>query len=53
MAKGEMDKQPCKTCGKETNQVFNIGFKAVPICNSCANTIAMQQLGWLIEHQAT
>jgi hypothetical protein len=34
----------CKLCGKETNIVFNIKFKAVPICDYCALTITNQNV---------
>lgn len=36
----------CKVCGEKTNVVFNIGFKATPICEGCANAIFLQQANW-------
>ncbi len=38
----------CKVCGAEAKAVFNIKLKAVPICESCANDIAWQQIESLI-----
>jgi len=34
----------CKVCGKKTEVGFNINFKLVPICESCANQITHQQM---------
>ncbi|GAG92253.1 unnamed protein product [marine sediment metagenome] len=34
----------CVVCGKQTLKTFNINLKRVPICESCAVTIAIQQL---------
>ena len=39
----------CKVCGKKTKNVFNISFKAVPICESCACSITAQQVTWMIK----
>lgn len=36
----------CKVCGDQTNSVFNIDFKAVPICERCAIAIFIQQAIW-------
>lgn len=36
----------CKVCGKKTEVVFNINFKATPICESCATSIFLQQSQW-------
>ncbi len=36
----------CKVCGDETEVVFNIDFKATPICESCATRIFLQQAEW-------
>lgn len=38
----------CKICGKYTESIFNINFKKVYICESCANTITSQQIDYLI-----
>jgi len=34
----------CKVCGEKTQVIFNINFKATPICESCARAITMQQV---------
>lgn len=39
-------KQKCKICGEKTTVGFNIDFKLVPICESCATTIFLQQATW-------
>ena len=39
-----MSEQPCHICGKETDVLFNIDFRSIPICESCANSIALQQV---------
>ena len=38
--------EQCKVCGvkSDTLPVFNIKFKAVPICETCANAITRQQV---------
>lgn len=36
----------CKLCSEPTDVVFNIDFKATPICEGCASTIFMQQANW-------
>ena len=36
----------CKVCGNSTEIVFNINFKAVHICESCATSITAQQVIW-------
>ena len=38
--------KPCKVCGKQTENVFNINLKAVSICEPCANSIFIQQALW-------
>jgi len=35
-------KQKCKVCAEPTRTVFNIDFKAVPICEYCAMAIFIQ-----------
>ena len=37
----------CKVCKSETENKFNIEFKATPICEDCANSIMLQQVSWL------
>ena len=42
--------QNCRCCDEYTEVRFNIKFKQAPICESCANTIMMQQIHWLVEN---
>jgi ribosome-binding protein aMBF1 (putative translation factor) len=44
-----MDK--CELCGKDTNSVFNINLKMKFVCDSCANSIVIQQVRDLIRKQ--
>jgi len=38
----------CKVCGKiETKTVFNINFRAVPVCQGCSRSIFIQEAQWL------
>ena len=37
----------CKLCDEPTDTGFNINFKLTPICESCANSIFLQQASWL------
>lgn len=39
----------CKVCGDKTEVVFNIDFKATPICEGCANVIFLQQAQWYVK----
>lgn len=39
----------CKICNTPTDTVFNISFKAVPVCESCAASIFVQQSRWYVE----
>lgn len=48
MAKKKEEKKICKVCGNPAEAYFNISFKAVPICEGCANQITMQQVKDLI-----
>ena len=41
----------CKVCGDKTEVVFNIDFKATPICEGCASAIFLQQAKWYAETQ--
>ncbi len=41
-------KLKCKICERETNAVFNINFKAVPVCEACASFIFIQQAQWYV-----
>lgn len=47
MAKIEKGRR-CVVCGDVTAVVFNIKFKRTPICESCASTIALQQVTDLV-----
>jgi hypothetical protein len=38
----------CKVCSEKTVNVFNINFKAVPICERCAVAIFLQQATWYV-----
>lgn len=38
--------EKCRVCEEPTKVYFNINLKAVPICESCATSIAMQQVSW-------
>lgn len=46
-------KTKCKVCGDETEVIFNIKFKAVNICESCARSIFIQQADWYIKCNCT
>ena len=46
-------KSPCRICGGEASAVFNIQFKAVDICEGCAQTITIQQVSWMCDAIAT
>ena len=41
----------CKFFGTPTNVVFNINFKAKPICEDCATSIFLQQAKWYGEQK--
>lgn len=43
----------CKVCNDKTSSVFNIDFKAVPICESCATRIFLQQAVWYSQQNFT
>ena len=34
----------CKVCDLETEQIFNIYFKAIPLCKMCEYKIVMQSI---------
>ena len=38
----------CKLCDNKTSALFNIGFKQVPICDECADTVVIQQVQYLV-----
>jgi len=37
-------KNYCKVCEEETTCVYNINFKATPICEKCGRKIAYQEI---------
>jgi len=41
----------CKVCGDKTEVVFNIDFRATPICERCATAIFLQQAKWYAKIQ--
>ena len=43
----------CNVCGEKTEVVFNINFKAKPICESCATSIFLQQAQWYVKTNGT
>jgi len=43
--------KPCKLCRRKTINIFNVEFKGTPICDYCANSIAIQQVNWLVGTQ--
>lgn len=48
-----MSKEECKLCGTQTENRFNIDFKAVPVCEGCATTIFLQQAQWYAKNAHT
>jgi len=46
MDKCKIATEECRVCGGATKVVFNIDFKAIPICESCAVAITVQQVKW-------
>lgn len=42
----------CKLCNNETNIIFNIKFKAMPICQSCADSISLQNIQDLLTNNS-
>ena len=43
----------CKICNSKTDNIFNIDFKATPICESCATSIFAQQAMWYVRSHKT
>lgn len=41
----------CKVCGNKTDVVFNIDFRATPICEDCATSIFIQQASWYVNER--
>ena len=48
----KINMKKCKVCGEKTEVVFNIDFKATPICEGCATAIFLQQAKWYAEWYA-
>lgn len=44
--KDKTDIQHCRLCGVKTKVGFNIDFKLIPVCESCATSIFIQQATW-------
>jgi len=44
-------KSKCKICKRKTENIFNIKFKATPICEECATAIFLQQTNWYIRKE--
>jgi hypothetical protein len=55
MAKKKKEELPtCRVClDEKTNVAFNIRFNAVPICESCASAIFIQQALYYHENPPT
>ena len=43
--------KPCKICRTKTDVGFNINFTIVPICESCAEAIFIQQAKWYVKNK--
>jgi hypothetical protein len=41
----------CRLCSEETKTVYNIKFKAVPICDDCGRSIFLQQANWYAKQE--
>ena len=42
----------CKLCERETDVIFNIGFKKINICDNCALLITKQEVAsWAISKE--
>jgi len=44
MGMSEEALEPCAICNEPTQWIYNISFKAVPVCNICADNITMQNV---------
>lgn len=40
----------CRVCDAPTETIFNISFSAASICESCANSIFLQQAQWYVQN---
>lgn len=43
--------EKCKVCAEKTKSVFNINFKATPICEDYADKIFLQQAQWYVQNK--
>lgn len=41
--------KPCKIYKEQTNNLFNINFKATPICEQCSTAIFLQQAAYYVK----
>ena len=41
----------CRICDNDTENIFNIEFKATPICENCATSLFLQQAKWYTENK--
>lgn len=46
-----MKDSKCRICGENTLSIFNIDFKMVHICESCATNIFLQQAVWYTKQE--
>lgn len=46
-----MAENKCRVCGDKTETIFNIDFKATPICEGCAGIIFLQQAQWYSQQE--
>lgn len=44
------ENKKCKICDEKTKIGFNINLKLIPICESCANSIFLQQANWFVKN---
>jgi hypothetical protein len=46
------DCSACRVCDGPTSVVFNIGMRATPVCEGCANAITLQQVQDLVKQNS-
>jgi len=46
-----VEEKVCKLCKTETNSYVNIKLNKIPLCESCCNTITLQQVHYLLEQR--
>jgi len=47
----EIELESCTICGQLTPNVFGINFKAIPVCETCADSISLQQVNYVIQNK--